>query len=176
MVCRVADQCRRLPGVAAKLRVALPLDSRFDHDWRGLAVQVIRLDELVDAGVIKLRAVNNPAGYLVSMLTQHRSSKPSAAELDALYAKVERLGKSEAGPPARLRKEPAPQPRPDDAARITDLERALPGLEAAVAAATNPGQKGVARLARDQAREELAALKNARHGEGQSHLAFSATH
>jgi len=33
--------------MAAKLGAALPLGRRIEHDWRGLAMQVVRLDDLV---------------------------------------------------------------------------------------------------------------------------------
>ena len=59
--------------MAAKLGAALPLGRRIEHDWRGLAMQVVRLDDLVAAGEIKFRTIENPAGYVVGMLKKLRS-------------------------------------------------------------------------------------------------------
>jgi len=83
-----------------------------------------------------------------------------SAELDALYAKVERLLKPATVPPARPRKGPAPQPRPDQET-AAELEQDLPGLEADVANASNRAAKQFADANLKRTRERLAALKTA---------------
>jgi hypothetical protein len=159
MVCRVACQCPHLPGMAAKLRAKRDLETRIGHDWRGLARQVARLEELVAARDIKFGNIKNPASYVVGMLEKLRSTKLPAGKLDALDATVERLLASASSPGPR--KPPASQPRPDPAAAIADLERELLELEAKVASASNRTAKGIAQLALNKAREELAALETA---------------
>jgi hypothetical protein len=155
MVRRVASQCPHLPGASAKFQAATDLPYRCEHDWRGLARQVVRLEELVAAGDIKFRRIDNLVGYVVGMLKKLRSTKLPAGKLDALDAKVERLLKRAS--PSCPRQEPAPQPRPDHAA--AELEASLPGLEADVASAPNRTAKQFAQRALDRAREDLAALK-----------------
>jgi hypothetical protein len=158
MVCRVACQCPHLPGMAAKLRAERDLETRIGYDWRGLARQVARLEELVAARDIKFGSIKNPASYVVGMLEKLRSTKLPAGKLDALDATVERLLASASSPGPR--KQPsAPQPRPDHAAAIAELEQDLPGLEAKVASAPDRTAKRFAQLTLNKAREELAALK-----------------
>ena len=157
MVCRVACQCPHLPGMAAKLRAERDLETRIGHDWRGLARQVARLEELVAAGDIKFRTIEKPASYVVGMLEKLRLTKLPAGKLDALDATVERLLASASSPGPR--KPPASQPRPDPAAAIAELERDLPGLEADVANASNRTAKQFAEANLKRTRERLAALK-----------------
>ena len=88
MVCRVACKCGKLPGAAAKFRAATELGYRSQHDWRLLAAAVVRLDAKVAAGECK---PGNAASVAVKMLAEMRSKKFPSAELDALYAIVDRL-------------------------------------------------------------------------------------
>lgn len=157
MLCRVACQCPHLPGMADKLRAERDLETRIRHDWRGLARQIVRLEELVALRDIKFANIKNPASYVVGMLEKLRSTKLPAGKLDALDATVERLLAATSSP--GLRKPPAPQPRPDPAARIAELERDLPGLEAEVANAPNRTAKQFAEANLKRTRERLAALK-----------------
>lgn len=174
MVRRVASKCPHLPGAAAKFQAAPELPRRCGHDWRGLANQVVRLEEQVAAGDIKFRTIENPVNYVVGMLKKLPLAKLSAAELAGYQATVERLLKPAPASPPRPRKDAGPDHTAE--AEIAERERELPELEAEVANEPNPTAKRCKQRALNQAREELAALKNARHGEGQSHLAFSATH
>ena len=92
MVCRVASQCMKLPGIAAKFQAATNLPHRCEHDWRLLAAAVVRLDAKVATGEARPKDV---VAYALAMLPEMRSVDFPAAELDALYANVERLQKSE---------------------------------------------------------------------------------
>ena len=92
MVCRVASQCMKLPGAAAKFQAATNLPHRCEHQLApaGRGGRPARRE--VATGEARPKDV---VTYALAMLPEMRSVDFPAAELDALYANVERLQKSE---------------------------------------------------------------------------------
>jgi len=92
MVCAVAAKLAKLPGLSGKIRKATDLPHRVKHDWRLLAAAFVRLDKKVAAGEAKPK---DPVAYALAMFPEMRSKDFPSADLDELYANVERLQKSE---------------------------------------------------------------------------------
>jgi len=90
----VVSKCTHL----AKLGFAITgrLGRRHGHDWEGVAMAVVYLDEKIERKEVSAKTIETPPNYLLGVLKDIRSPAFAPAELERLRRKMERLQKSEA--------------------------------------------------------------------------------